>query len=89
MARIDKEWFSDMMELPKPLLVYFLNKANIRAEAAEALKPSHNSRVTSAVEDAMLQYTLALACERFSVAKKFIKAGNDRLNFLLKKQKTS
>ena len=89
MARIDKEWLSDMMKLPKPLLIHFLNEANIRAKRAEALKPSHNNRVTPAVEDALLQYTLALDCGRFSRAKLFIAAGNDRLNFLLKKQKTS
>jgi hypothetical protein len=44
MARIDKEWLSDMMKLPKPLLIHFLNEANIRAKRAEALKPSHNTQ---------------------------------------------
>ena len=88
MARIDKKWWSNMMDMPKAFLVYFLNEANIRAKRAEALKPSHNSGITAAIEDALIQYKLALR-SKGAVAKQFIRAGNNRLNWLLKHQPTS
>jgi len=36
MARVGDDWFADMMRLPKPMLIDFLRRANLRARNAEA-----------------------------------------------------
>jgi hypothetical protein len=78
-----------MMDLPKPLLIYFLAKENRTSKIKEpAPSASTNSDITAAIEDALIQYKLALQ-NKGAISKQFIRAGNNRLNWLLKHQPTS
>ena len=48
MARVGDDWFADMMRLPKPMLIDFLRRANLRARNAEAaLSAATNKRVSA------------------------------------------
>ena len=58
----------------------------VRAKSKEAGKTPANNRIATAIKDALLQYEMALESKPHKAAQ-FIRAGNNRLNFLL--QKTS